>query len=107
VAQTAAAVFPHTAVWFIPQEGADGSFGSFIILASESPFPERDLGNAARRTAGDEPWTTTVRTLAWPDTEGGTVLTDQFNPVAAWNAPVDLAIRRQVLQYIPWEVLTG
>lgn len=105
VLRTAAAIFPHTEVWFIPQQQG-GQFGSLIIIASVSPLPPKELGASARATAGDEAWTRMVSRLDWTSSDGA-VVTDRYNPLAAWNAPVDLAIRRQVLTYLPWAVLVG
>ncbi|MBN1425511.1 fused MFS/spermidine synthase [Candidatus Fermentibacteria bacterium] len=106
VVRTMGSVFAHVQIWFIPQESSR-AFGSIIIIASASPLPGIDLAESTRQTLRNQASTASVGRFDWEGAPEGILLTDQHNPVAAWNAPVDLAIRQQVLQYMPWPVLMG
>ncbi|MCU0612878.1 MAG: fused MFS/spermidine synthase, partial [Candidatus Eisenbacteria bacterium] len=86
VFRTMAAVFPHAAAWFIPQDASASPFGSIILVGSKLPLPETSLAPVMRATAGDMEWIDTVIDLEWEGSGPGTILTDQHNPIAAWNA---------------------
>ncbi len=99
VIRTLRSVFAHTAVWFVPHQEGHEPTGNLVILASDAPLEERDLAALARETQGDKATGGGAILLPW-EVSFGPVVTDRFNPLASWNAPVDLAIRTLLFRYL-------
>jgi spermidine synthase len=108
VYRTVKSVFPHTMAWWIEQPADPDPFGNLIILASPSRLQPVDLVDRMRGRGNlSDQMLASISQLLWPEDDAATVLTDQYNPLAAWNTPTDLKIRRKLLEYLPPELLIG
>jgi spermidine synthase len=108
VLRTVQEAFPHTVAWWIEQPGDPDPFGNLVVVASQSELPEVDLIDVMRcRGDVSDKTLASISPLPSLDPGPGPVLTDQFNPVALWNSPIDLKIRGKLLKYMPSELLIG
>lgn len=108
VFQTVQTAFPHAAAWWIEQPGDPDPFGNLVILASRSELTPVDLADRMKQLGNISDQTLAgISLLPWPGRGPDPILTDQFNPVAAWNTATDLKIRRKLLEYLPSELLIG
>jgi hypothetical protein len=94
--------------WWIEQPADPGPFGNLVVIASQSVLPRADLAMHLKRQQNiSDQALTGISLFPWREDDSGPILTDQYNPVSAWNTATDLKIRAKLLEYLPSELLIG